>query len=203
MRNRDKAILNNLQRFRCMSRDDIIDLHFQGLKNAVTCCNTVMKRLRRDGHVNANISQQPYIYFPQSSTLRKTSQKIPHFLGILDVYKQLIYYEKPKLFKVEPKYGKEFMEPDAFTIWRKSPFFIEVQKSVYSKKVMQDKINRYELYFHSQEWHNESWQPKESKYFPSILIITEKYYNISSFSLRIFQASSISNFLNILVVKAQ
>ncbi|HDR8244890.1 hypothetical protein COD10_29390 [Bacillus thuringiensis] len=203
MRNRDKAILNNLKRFRCMSRDDIIDLHFQGLKNAVTCCNTVMKRLRRDGHVNANISQQPYIYFPQSSTLRKTSQKIPHFLGILDVYKQLIYYEKPKLFKVEPKYGKEFMEPDAFTIWRRSPFFIEVQKSVYSKKVMQDKINRYELYFHSQEWYNESWQPKESKFFPSILIITEKYYNISSFSLRIFQASSISNFLNSLAVKAQ
>ncbi|ANE89439.1 MULTISPECIES: replication-relaxation family protein [Bacillus] len=203
MRNRDKAILNNLKRFRCMSRDDIIDLHFQGLKNAVTCCNTVMKRLRRDGHVDANISQQPYIYFPQSSTLRKTSQKIPHFLGIVDVYKQLIYYEKPKLFKVEPKYGKEFMEPDAFTIWRRSPFFIEVQRSVYSKKVMQDKINRYELYFHSQEWHNESWQPKESKYFPSILIITEKYYNISSFSLRIFQASSIRNFLNSLVVKAQ
>ncbi|MCI4252713.1 replication-relaxation family protein [Bacillus sp. CCB-MMP212] len=203
MRNRDKAILNHLKRFRCMSRDDIIDLHFQGLKNAVTCCNTVMKRLRRDGHVDANISQQPYIYFPQSSTLRKTSQKIPHFLGILDVYKQLIYYEKPKLFKVEPKYGKEFMEPDAFTIWRRSPFFIEVQRSVYSKKVMQDKINRYELYFHSQEWHNESWQPKESKYFPSILIITEKHYNISSFSLRIFQASSISNFLNSLVVKAQ
>ncbi|HDR7138859.1 TPA: replication-relaxation family protein [Bacillus cereus] len=202
MRNRDKAILNNLKRFRCMSRDDIIDLHFQGLKNAVTCCNTVMKRLRRDGHVDANISQQPYIYFPQSSTLRKTSQKIPHFLGILDVYKQLIYYEKPKLFKVEPKYGKEFMEPDAFTIWRRSPFFIEVQRSVYSKKVMQDKINRYELYFHSQEWHNESWQPKESKFFPSILIITEKYYNISSFSLRIFQASSISNFLNSLAVKA-
>ncbi|MDN4877102.1 replication-relaxation family protein [Bacillus cereus] len=203
MRNRDKAILNNLKRFRCMSRDDIIDLHFQGLKNAVTCCNTVMKRLRRDSHVDANISQQPYIYFPQSSTLRKTSQKIPHFLGIVDVYKQLLYYEKPKLFKVEPKYGKEFMEPDAFTIWRRSPFFIEVQRSVYSKKVMQDKINRYELYFHSQEWHNESWQPKESKYFPSILIITEKYYNISSFSLRIFQASSISNFLNSLVVKAQ
>ncbi|HFK1663371.1 replication-relaxation family protein [Bacillus cereus] len=203
MRNRDKAILNNLKRFRCMSRDDIIDLHFQGLKNAVTCCNTVMKRLRRDGHVDANISQQPYIYFPQSSTLRKTSQKIPHFLGIVDVYKQLIYYEKPKLFKVEPKYGKAFMEPDAFTIWRRSPFFIEVQRSVYSKKVMQDKINRYELYFHSQEWHNESWQPKESKFFPSILIITEKYYNISSFSLRIFQASSIGNFLNSLAVKAQ
>ncbi|PEA07887.1 hypothetical protein CN425_17940 [Bacillus cereus] len=203
MMSRDKAILKDLKRFRCMSRDDIIDLHFQGLKNAVTCCNTVMKRLRRDGHVDATISQQPYIYFPQPSTLRKTSQKIPHFLGVVDVYKQLIHYEKPKLFKVEPKYGKEFMEPDAFTIWRRSPFFIEVQKSVYSKKVMQDKINRYELYFHSQEWHNESWQPKESKFFPSILIITDKYYDINPSNLRIFQASSISNFIENLTVKAE
>lgn len=202
MKNRDKAILNDLQRFRCMSRDDIIDLHFQGLNNAVTCCNTVMKRLRRDGHVDANITQQPFIYFPQPSTIRKTSQKIPHFLGIVDVYKQLIHYEKPKLFKVEPKYGKEFMEPDAFTIWRRSPFFIEVQKSVYSKKIMQDKIDRYELYFHSQEWHNESWQPKDSKFFPSILIITEKKYDLNSSNLRIFQATSVHDFMDKLAVKS-
>ncbi|PER27234.1 hypothetical protein CN485_20285 [Bacillus cereus] len=202
MRNRDKAILSDLKRFRCMSRDDIIDLHFHGVKNAVTCCNTVMKRLRRDGHVDANITQQPFIYFPQPSTLRKTSQKIPHFLGIVDVYKQLIHYEKPKLFKVEPKYGKDYMEPDAFTIWRRSPFFIEVQKSVYSKKIMQDKINRYELYFHSQEWHNESWQPKDSKFFPSILIITDKKYDVTSSDLRIFQATSISDFMDKLTVKS-
>ncbi|USK99917.1 replication-relaxation family protein [Bacillus tropicus] len=203
MKSRDEAILGNLKRFRCMSRDDIIDLHFHGVKNAVTCCNTVMKRLRRDGHVDANISQQPFIYFPQPSALRKTSQKIPHFLGIVDVYKQLIHYEEPKLFKVEPKYGKEFMEPDAFTIWHRSPFFIEVQKSVYSKKIMQDKINRYELYFHSQEWRNESWQPKGSKFFPSILIITDKQYDINSSNLRIFQASSINNFMESLAVKAE
>ncbi|MGQ8827064.1 replication-relaxation family protein [Bacillus sp. NA_146.1] len=202
MKSRDKAILSNLKRFRCMSRDDIIDLHFQGLKNAVTCCNTVMKRLRRDGHVDANITQQPFIYFPQPSTLRKTSQKIPHFLGIVEVYKQLIHYEKPKLFKVEPKYGKDYMEPDAFTIWRRSPFFIEVQKSVYSKKIMQDKINRYELYFHSHEWHNESWQPKDSKFFPSILIITDKKYDVTSSDLRIFQATSIHDFMDKLSMKS-
>ena len=202
MKNRDKAILSNLKRFRCMSRDDIIDLHFQGLKNAVTCCNTVMKRLRRDGHVDANITQQPFIYFPQPCALRKTSQKIPHFLGIVEVYKQLIQYEKPKLFRVEPKYGKDYMEPDAFTIWRRSPFFIEVQKSVYSKKIMQDKINRYELYFHSQEWHNESWQPKDSKFFPSILIITDKKYDVTSSNLRIFQATSIHDFMDKLAVKS-
>lgn len=184
-----------------MSRDDIIDLHFQGLKNAVTCCNTVMKRLRRDGHVDANVSQHPYIYFSQPSSIRTTSQKIPHFLGIVDVYKQLVYYENPKLFKVEPKYGKEYMEPDAFTIWRRSPFFIEVQRSVYSKKIMQDKINRYELYYHSQEWHNESWQPKGSKFFPSILIITDKKYEIHTPHLRIFQAISIDDFMKQLKIK--
>lgn len=196
MRNRDKAILSDLQRFRCMTRDDIIDLHFSGLKNAVTCCNTVMKRLRRDGHVDANISQQPYIYFPQPSTVRKTSQKIHHFLGIVDLYKQLIDYEQPKIFNVEPKYGKEFMEPDVFTIWRKSPFFIEVQKSVYSKSVMKEKINRYEYYYASLEWKKESWQPKNSKFFPSILLIADKYYEIHSSNIRIFQANSINEFIN-------
>ncbi|MBE7121977.1 replication-relaxation family protein [Bacillus cereus] len=196
MKNRDKAILNDLNRFRCMSRDDIIDLHFKDLKKAVTCCNTVMKRLRRDGHVDANVSQQPYIYFPQPNTIRKTSQKIPHFLAIADVYKQLMQYEKPKIFKVEPKYGKEFMEPDAFAIWRRSPFFIEVQKSVYSKKIMQNKIERYELYFHSDEWKYGPWQPKDTKIFPSILIITEKIYDVSSVNFRIFQIDSIANFYN-------
>ncbi|WP_410985421.1 replication-relaxation family protein [Bacillus cereus] len=195
MRDRDKAILSDLQRFRCMSRDDIIDLHFSGLKNAVTCCNTVMKRLRRDGHVDANVSKQPYIYFPQPSTMRKTSQKVPHFLGIVDVYKQLIHYEQPIIFNVEPKYGKEYMEPDAFTIWRKSPFFIEVQNSIYSRSVMQTKIKRYELYFHSMEWRKESWQPKHAAVFPFLLIFTDFQYQISSSTFRIFQASSVSHFL--------
>ncbi|HDR4948126.1 TPA: replication-relaxation family protein [Bacillus cereus] len=201
MKNRDKAIIKDLQRFRCMSRDDIIDLHFQGLKKAVTCCNTVMKRLRRDGSVDANVSQQPYIYFPQPSTIRKTSQKIPHFLAIVDVYKQLLKYEKPKVFKSEPKYGKAYMEPDIFTIWRQSPFFIEVQNSVYSKKVMQEKVNRYECYFHSLEWQQEPWQPKKSKYFPSLLIVTDTQYDIYSPNFRIFQTKSIHDFMNQMAIR--
>ncbi|WP_309411863.1 replication-relaxation family protein [Bacillus cereus] len=201
MKNRDKAIVKDLQRFRCMSRDDIINLHFQGLKKAVTCCNTVMKQLRRDGSVDTNVSQQPYIYFPQPSTIRKTSQKIPHFLAIVDVYKQLLQYEKPKLFKVEPKYGKEYMEPDVFTIWRQSPFFIEVQNLVYSKKVMQEKVNRYECYFHSFEWQQEPWQPKKSKYFPSLLIITDTQYDIYSLNFRIFQTKSIHDFMNQITIQ--
>ncbi len=201
MKNRDKEILKDLQQFRCMSRDDIIDLHFQGLKKAVTCCNAVMKRLRRDGSVDANVSQQPYIYFPQPSTIRKTSQKIPHFLAIVDVYKQLLQYEKPKVFKVEPKYGKAYMEPDIFTIWRQSPFFIEVQNSIYSKKVMQEKVNRYECYFHSLEWQQEPWQPKKSKYFPSLLIVTDTQYDIYTPNFRIFQTKSIHDFMNQMAIR--
>ncbi|MGE6619515.1 replication-relaxation family protein [Bacillus mycoides] len=201
MKSRDKAILKDLRRFRCLSRDDIIDLHFKDLKKAVTCCNAVMKRLRRDGSVDANVSQQPYIYFPQPSTIRKTSQKIPHFLAIVDVYKQLLQYENPKLFKVEPKYGKEYMEPDVFTIWRKSPFFIEVQRSIYSQRMMQEKMNRYEFYFQSSKWQQEPWQPQNSKYFPSLLIIADKHYEINAPNLRIFQAKSIHDFMNQMAIQ--
>ncbi|AZJ23148.1 hypothetical protein CT694_27330 [Bacillus wiedmannii bv. thuringiensis] len=201
MKSRDKDILKDLRRFRCLSRDDIIDLHFKSLKKAVTCCNAVMKRLRRDGSVDANVSQQPYIYFPQPSTIRKTSQKIPHFLAIVDVYKQLLQYENPKLFKVEPKYGKEYMEPDVFTIWRKSPFFIEVQRSIYSQRMMQEKMNRYEFYFQSLKWQQESWQPQNSKYFPSLLIIADKHYEINAPNLRIFQAKSIRDFMNQMAIR--
>ncbi len=67
---------------------------------------------------------------------------------------------------------------------------------------MQDKINRYELYFHSQEWHNEYWQLKASKFFFSILIITDKHYDVQSPYFRIFQASSIESFMNNLTVKS-
>ncbi|HDR7924890.1 TPA: replication-relaxation family protein [Bacillus paranthracis] len=196
MRNRDMAILKNLTKFRCMSRDDIVELHFSHLKNPITSCNTVLKRLRRDGHVEVNTTFQPYVYFPQPSAIRKTSQKIPHFLGIVDAYKQLIQNEKPKIFKVEPKYGKECMEPDIFTIWRKAPFFIEVQKSIYSKAVMQEKIKRYEMYFCGMKWQEESWQPSNKKIFPSILILTDRKYDVSSANFRIFQANSIKDFLN-------
>lgn len=193
--NRDKQIIANLQQFRCMSRDDIIDLHFKGLKNEVTCCNTVMKRLCREEYIDVDTSQRPYVYFPFPSPVRKNSQKIRHFLAIVDVYKQLLQVERPKLFQVEPKYQKGYMEPDIFTIWRKSPFFIEVQKSVYSKTVMQAKIKRYELYFHSLEWKKEPWQPKHTTVFPSLLILTDSQYPIFSSNFRIFQAPSIYKFL--------
>lgn len=192
--NRDKQIIGHLQQFRCMSRDDIIDLHFRNVKNAVTCCNTVTKRLSREGYIDVDTSQRPYVYFSYPNTIRKGSQKIRHFLAIVDVYKQLLRTERPKIFQVEPKYKKGYMEPDIFTIWCKSPFFIEVQNSIYNKATIQTKIKRYESYFRSMEWKKSLGNRNIIWYFLP-LILTDLKYPISSSNFRIFQAPSIQHFL--------
>ena len=95
------------------------------------------------------------------------------------------------------------MEPDIFAIWRKSPFFIEVQKSIYSKAVMQTKIKRYESYFVSMEWQKEPWQPKHTYVFPSVLLLTDSTYPISSSNFRIFQSFSIQSFLEQVTPKSK
>ena len=61
---------------------------------------------------------------------------------------------------------------------------------------MEKNIKRYEMYFYSMKWQEESWQPSNKKIFPSILILTDRKYEVSSSNFRIFQASSIKDFLN-------
>lgn len=197
MRKRDMAILNDLQRFRCMTRDDIIDLHFQGLKQPVTSCNTVLKRMRRDGHIEVSKDRQPYIYFPSPPGIKKDSAKIPHFLKIVEFFKETQVHENPKTFIVEPKYGKGFMEPDAFMIWKRAPFFVEIQRSVYSQKVMNEKIQRYETYFMTNEWQQECWQPIHKKVFPAVILITDTRYNIQSTNIKFHQVVSVSELIDL------
>ena len=198
MRPRDLAILTDLQRFRCLTRDDIIDLHFAGLKNPVTCCNTVLKRLRRDGQIEVNKTQQPYIYFPSPVPIKKDSAKIPHFLKIVEFYKSLLNFQPPESFIVEPKYGKDYMEPDAFMIWKRAPFFVEIQCSVYSEKVMNGKFMRYVSYCMSNEWQQEPWQPVDKKVFPKIILITSTRYNLPHHSaVRFFQIQDIKQLLTL------
>jgi hypothetical protein len=107
--------------------------------------------LSRDGYIEVSTKQQPYIYFYAPCPIKKDFTKIPHFLKIVEFYKSLLKYEEPKSFIVEPKFGKGFMEPDASMRWKKGPFFVEIQRSVYSDKVMQEKVGRYEAYFMSNE----------------------------------------------------
>lgn len=197
MRKRDMAILNDLQRFRCMTRDDIIDLHFQGLKQPVTSCNTVLKRLRRDGYIEVSKDRQPYIYFSSPAGIKKDSAKIPHFLKIVEFFKDAQIHEAPKTFIVEPKYGKGFMEPDAFMLWKRAPFFVEIQRSVYSEIVMNEKIQRYETYFMSNEWQQESWQPTHKKIFPAVILITDSKYNIQSTNIKFLQVANVSKLIKL------
>lgn len=195
MKKRDLAILKDLERFRVMDRDSIIDLHFKGLKQPITCCNTVLKRLRRDGYIDVNMNQQPYLYFSNPSPIKKDSTKIPHFLKIVEFYRNLLKYEEPKSFIVEPKYGKGYMEPDTFMIWKRSPFFVEIQRSVYSSKVMDEKVNRYESYFLSNEWQQEAWQPSNRKVFPSVILLTDTRYDIQSSTVTFHQFQNIEQLI--------
>lgn len=50
-----------------------------------------------------------------------------------------------KNLMIEPKYGaKGTIKPDIFAIWF-TPIFIEVQRNVYIKEVMQKKIDLYDV----------------------------------------------------------
>jgi hypothetical protein len=145
--------------------------------------------------------QLPYVYFASPSPIKKDSTKIPHFLKIAEFYKKLAKYEQPKSFIVEPKYGKGFMEPDAFMIWKRGPFFVEIQRSVYSEKVMQEKVSRYESYFMSNEWQKEAWQPVNKRVYPTVLMVTDTRYNIESCYIRFIQVQTIEQLLNLLTPK--
>lgn len=192
---RDKAILQDLERFRVLSRDDIVELHFTGLKTPVTQANSVLKRLRRDGYIEANTDPRKYLYFTSPPPIKKDSAKIPHFLAIADFYRQLCRIEKPKQFEVEPKYGKGNPEPDAFARWQKMPLFIEIQRKQYSKTEMDAKMKRYEDYYHSEEWHSLPWQPKERQpVFPRVWIVGEARYNVDV-PFRVIQSKDVEEYI--------
>src|SRR5690625_3644107 len=139
MNKRDLKIINDLESFRVLSRDDIIDLYFSHLKNPINSANNVLKRLVRDKHIKVSKSFSPYVYFPYHSVMKSDSTKIPHFLKLVEVYKQLKPH-KPQTFIIEPKFSKGLAEPDILCKIKNATFFIEVQRNQYSQKVMDKKI---------------------------------------------------------------
>lgn len=196
MNERDRAILNNLNMFRCMSRDQIVSLHFNSLKNPINSCNSVLKRLTRDNYIKCSKRFSPYVYFPAESKIKETSQKIPHFLELVNTIIEMKAFKEPKHLMIEPKYGgKGTIEPDIFCMWYGNPMFIEVQRNVYTKEVMQKKISLYEEYYYSEVWKDESWQRPDKIKFPSILIITPTRYAIESSELKVHQSPSITDFI--------
>lgn len=189
---RDKAIVSDLERFRVMSRDQIAALHFSHCKNPVKDANLCLKRLRRDGLITCSTERRVYVYFPVPS-IKRDSSKLQHYLGLCDVYLELRKREKPRLFEVEPKCGKGNPEPDIFTIWRGAPFWIELQRSTYSERVMKEKMDRYERYYYSGEWHGAAWQPTEKKVFPRVWILTKTAYNVGERPFLVLQNPDVAS----------
>lgn len=189
MNARDKAIVTDLERFRCLTRDDIAELHFQNVKNPINETNKVLLRLRRDGVIGVSKERRKFLYFPDQS-IKKDSSKIGHFLAIAEFYREIRKHETPHTFEVEPKLGgKGLPEPDVFLRWKSTPFFVEIQNSRFSTAVMQTKMKRYESYYESGMWERLSWQPQGKKFFPVVWIIGEGRYDVGKTSFRVIQAN--------------
>jgi len=153
-----------------------------------------MVRLYRLGVIERTQQYSPTVYLPVDAKIKKNSQKILHFLSILDVYKQMCTHSTPKQVIVEdkPTGQKGGIEPDLFCIFKGSPFWIEIQRNQYSEQKMQAKINLYEEFFFSDEWQALHWQPEDrSAIFPSIILITPVRYAVNSDHIRIIQVASI------------
>jgi hypothetical protein len=202
---RDKAIIADINRFRVMDRDSIAELHFADKKKPINSANNVLKRLVIEKQIRRSTKfGTPYLYLSKETSLKDDSAKIPHYLAILNVYKEMRQYGEIITFQVEPKYGaKGNAEPDVFCIFRKhnmsgrTPFFIEVQNTLYSQKTMKTKLDRYLKLYESGVIAKEPWQPADKPpVFPIILIISEHRYAIDNdYPFRVIQAQSFGQFL--------
>jgi len=191
---RDKDIIGFINQFRSVDRDSLVELFFKQLKSPVNACNSVMVRLYRLGLIERTQQYSPTVYLPVDAKIKKNSQKILHFLSILDVYKQMCTYSVPKNVIVEdkPTGQKGGIEPDLFCIFKGSPFWIEIQRNQYSEQKMQAKINLYEEFFFSDEWQALHWQPEDRPALcPSVILITPVRYAVNSDHIRIIQVASI------------
>jgi hypothetical protein len=181
-----------INKFKCLGRDDIVSLFFPNSKSPISNCNAVLRRLRDRGHIKQSKKHFPSLYLSKENPIKETSQKIPHFLALFNVFRTLKNYLSA--FDVEPKIGtKGTVEPDVFMIFNNTPFFVEVQLTQYSNSVMNEKIKRYESYFYSNEWTALPWQP-EQPFFPYIVIFSETPYEIDSF-LQVIQFKSANDLL--------
>ncbi|PGK24957.1 hypothetical protein CN902_24620 [Priestia megaterium] len=191
---RDKDIITFINQFRAVDRDSLVELFFKQLKSPINACNSVMVRLYRLELIERTHQYSPTVYLPVDAKIKKNSQKILHFLSILDIYKQMCTYSVPKQVIVEdkPTGRKGGIEPDLFCIFKGSPFWIEIQRNQYSEQKMQAKIDLYEEFFFSDDWKALHWQPEDqSAIFPSVILITPVRYTLSSEHIRIIQVASI------------
>jgi hypothetical protein len=203
MRQRDKDIINALQQFRAMTRDQLATLFFSQTKNPIRHANEVLKRLRDRGYIEADMNRQPFIYFPKPARIKTNGQKVEHFLKITDFYLQICRKGEKDLkhFSVEPQFQNVDVRPDILQFWRGSAFFVEIQNTQYTTKVMQQKIARYEAFAHSELWRE--CLPVKVKRFPAVWIVADHKYNVSSEYIRILQTKDVAELLAMTKPKQQ
>jgi hypothetical protein len=175
-----------------MDRDSIAELYFSGLKKPNKAANNVLLRLLRDGQIQRSNSFTPFVYFGPDVNIKQNSMKITHFLAILNVYKELKQLGSLGTFLVEPKFGRkgDNAEPDIFCQYRNTNFFVEVQRTVYSEKQMNEKLERYISLFNSGIMAHP---------FPHVLILSDQRYAIdysTHYPFKIFQAESFISFVS-------
>ena len=157
MRKRDLAILESLEKFKCLTRDQLAALHFAENSNPAVTANRVLKRLRMHQYITANTDRsfQQYIYFPNPPTIKIDSQKIEHYLMIAQGFIDMDHYAKVSDYKIEPKIdGADFI-PDGTCSWLNNSWFLEFQNSLYTTKQLYAKIDKYVDYYEKGYWAKE------------------------------------------------
>jgi hypothetical protein len=189
LKQRDKDIINHLNKFRVMDRDSISELFFSNLKNPKFAANNVLLRLVRDNQIQRCTDYVPFLYFGPDVEIKKHSQKINHFLAILNVYKEMKKLGDLGTFLVEPKYLKkgDCAEPDIYLQHKGRGFFVEVQRTVYSEKLMNEKLDRYVDLYNS----GIMGDP-----FPHVLILSDQRYALDmELPFKLFQAENFAKFV--------
>ncbi len=103
--------------------------------------------------------------------------KINHWLAITDLYIEISKVEKPLIFIPEYREvieNKKIFSPDVWMVWRKKPYFVEVQRTPIRSKAWQEKWRIYEhVYSRLSE---RAFQPKPpaKPVKPKILVVTKQ-----------------------------
>lgn len=102
---------------------------------------------------------------------------INHDYNIIEEKRKIVFRVQKQL-KFVVKDNINVIEPDAFGIYRFKEnrarvFWLEIENSERNVSYVARKtLNNYERYYLSGQWMKETWQPKSSKVFPYILIVS-------------------------------
>lgn len=157
MRQRDLDIIKSLEKFKCLERNQIAELHFSKNANPIVNTNRVLRRLRNDGYIQANTNRafQQYVYFLNPSSMKIDSKKIDHYLMIAQGYIDLNKTSTVSRYDIEPKIDNAKFIPDGYCEWMGKKWFLEYQNSLYTTNQLINKLDKYVDYYNKGYWHDE------------------------------------------------